>query len=350
MARFMRKIELEYLNDCILMDRLCSLEFGLIKNAGILDMLGSAASSIKDTVGQQFEEGGAVGGLANIMAPAILFRLHPIVGVLYLIGTSFGLDITSIYHKIMNLLAPKLQKGEQVTPSEVNDIGKEVVGEETGMSVVTFDLSNYERLIRTADLFGNNPFTGSNRAPWLMSDKSDSPLTKMFRDLVERGQAGKAKSLLGAIVVWLVKTVLAGAGLLAITGAVSKMLGHKDNTAQSNKSESPTQFTSQPASVQSTNSTITLQPSGRGEQTFPNDDSHLWVVPLIRENVRDTLITWAIDVYPQLQPHIEQIENTSSFEKMVGLLQANYKSTSPGQLVMPKGFNSRKQVVDSIVK
>lgn len=392
----MRQIsgEIQYLSDSLLIEKLCALEFGLTKQAGVLDMLGGVAGAIKDQVKSQVNPdspGGIVGGLMNLMTPAVLFRLHPIVGILYLIGTSFGLDITSIFNKIVSVLKPKLEKGLPISPEEVNSLGKNVVASEVGpieasASGLSNDLLNHLRTVdfstlrvkRAQDISSLlSSLTGvpntqrqtlPSKIPWFMGESEASPIQKIFGDLFATRSTGKAKWLLGGFVVWIVKTILAGAGLLAVSGVVSNYLGQKSKSSEPTQSETtPTQFkpettntsleaapphsTSEVMSPSSSTTQATeLAPSGRGEQVFPNDANHLWVIPLVSGSVPATLLAWTKDVYPGLQGRERAITQTSTFQKLTTLLEKNHRSSSPNSVAVPPPFTSRKQVVDLIIR
>ncbi len=384
--------EIQYLADTLLIEELCALEFGLTKQASVLSMLGGIAGSIKDQVKQQVNTDspeGAVGGVLNLMAPAVLFRLHPIIGILYLIGTSFGLDITSIFNKIMSLLKPKLEKGISLSPEEVNSIGKSVVAAEVGpisaaASGFSDDMLEHLRTIKVSDLRVKNAqdissflssLTGyektknqtlPNKIPWLVGESGASPIQKIFGDLFASRSTGKAKWLLGGFIIWIIKTVLAGAGLLAVTGAVSRVLNPTSNTSnkvntsvQTNvNNESSAENVSPETSVnnlaETTSTALTqasngLKPSGRGEQIFPNDETHLWVVPIINGSIVSTLLTWVVDIYPELESKQQEVLQTHAFQKVVNILQKNYHSSSPNSVTVPKPFTSRKQIVDLVV-
>lgn len=368
----MNKGELQYISDSLLIEKLAAMEFGIVKEAGIFDMLGGVASSIKNQVQEHVSKdhpGGVAGGVLSLMAPAVLFRLHPLLGILYLIGTAFGFDITTIFGKIMALIKPKLESGQSISPEEVNDIGKSVVASVAGPMEATAssdllehlrinpimkiaqksDLSSFLREMTNSQ---NSAAQALPKVPWLMGDKGASPIQSIFGELFQQRRTGKAKWLLGGFVVWIIKTILAGAGLLAVTGAVSNMLGHKtDNANQKSDVSSKEKNETVPASTdtKTTVPDVQLKASGRGEQVFTNDANNIWVIPLVSASIPDTLITWAIDVYPSLQGHDNEIESSPSFQRLVNLLHTNQKPTSPNNLVMPKGYTSRKQVVDSFI-
>ncbi len=383
--------ELQYLADSLIIENLLAKEFKtannkltIIKQAGVFDILGGVASSIKDQVKSQInpdEPGGIIGGVFNLLAPSALFRLNPVIGILYLIGTSFGINITTIFTKIMNILKPKLEKGISLTIDEVNSIGKNVVSSEVGSIEAKSSYYSSDMLIHLRELESGqiktsqdissmfssltglqtaNKQTLPNKIPWLSGSAGASPIQKIFGDLFASRSTGKAKWLLGGFVIWIIKTVLVSAGLLTITGIISKSLTHKnndskplDNDSKENATNSILENKYTPIANSSNKNLIinhnSLHASGRGEQIFPNDDKHLWIVPLVNGDIAETLIAWTIDIYPELNGNENKIVNIPSFRKTVQLLQNNHHSSAPNSLAVPKPFNNRKQVVDLFI-
>src|ERR1700749_214703 len=121
----MNNIDLQYLSDTILIERIGALEFGLVKNAGLFDSLNlnGIGSSIKEFVSSHVSDdapGGYVGSVLALMVPSVLWRINPFVGILYLIASQFGFDIQSVVSGIVSSIKPKLEKGIPITIDEIN--------------------------------------------------------------------------------------------------------------------------------------------------------------------------------------------------------------------------------------
>jgi hypothetical protein len=348
--------ELEYFQESLLIDRLVSEEFGLQKQAGVAELLSGVGEAIKSTVSQNTDTSSPEGigaSLIRFMTPSILFRLHPIAGVLYLIGTAFGFDITTIYSKIMSSVQSKTTSGQKLTPQEVTEIGKQVVAQEAGP--IETEASFHLELKKQAQYYNYHSSSSSQttpKIPWLLPDQKAGPIQKIFGQLFEARKYGKAKWLLGGFVIWIVKTVLAGIGLLTVTNVISNQTkklfpsqSEKQTPVQTTEVKEEKQEINQPQQEQK--SQITLKPSGRGTKYFHNDEQNIWIINLLDGSPEKTLLAWAIDIYPSLSGYHEFIQQNSKFQVTLSKLESNWKSSSPDQLVMPKEFNSAKEVVDT---
>ena len=351
----MHLAELEYLQESILIDRLVQAEFGLQKRAGVSDLLSGVGEAIKSTVSQNTDSSSAEGigaSLIRFMAPSILFRLHPIAGVLYLIGTAFGFDITTVYSKIMSAVQSKTAQGQKITPQEVTEIGKQIVSQEAGP--MEAEANFYYDLKKIGQYYNyNSSYQTTPKIPWLLPVQKAGPIQKIFGQLFEARKYGKAKWLLGGFIIWIVKTVLAGIGLLAVTNMAvqkgkellptSQELPKKQNESPSG--EIPKQENQVPQHEKKQQ--IILKPSGRGMKYFHNDDQNIWIINLLDGSPEKTLLAWTIDIYPSLSGYHELIKSNGKFQATLSKLESNWKSSSPDQLVMPKEFNSAKEVVDT---
>jgi hypothetical protein len=375
----MNNIDLQYLSDTILIERVAALEFGLVKQAGLFDSLNlsGVASSVKNFVTSHVTNdapGGYVGSVLALMAPSVLWRINPFVGILYLVASQFGFDIQSVISKIVAAIRPKLEKGLPISADEITNIGKSIVaqhigGEATAAPDDLFEplrkLSNEDlnKLAASGDaleplralLSGNSPGGASGSLPKtpLLSGGDGSLIQRVFGQLFSAPRtAGKGKWLLGGFVIWIIKTILVGAGLLAGAEAISGMLGHKKPVSDTK---------SKPQSDEHDGHTDSETPSATpatpvapvASQTPGAQSNELWVVPLVGNGtVEDTLVTWALDLYPNLvhYDNIEQtIESNPAFAATAAFLKKDPRKLGTRTMVMPQTFSSRKQVVDTFI-
>ncbi len=367
----MRKDELQYIADSHLIDNLVSLQFGLQKQAGVSDILGGVGSEIKSFVQEHVSEdkpGGVIGSLLNIMAPAVIFRIHPIMGILYLIATAFGFDLQSTLGKIIDTIKPKLESGEAVTTAEVNAIGASLAGGITAESsddllgyLHKLDLnkfagpSSYSQQDIMSKLFGGTGQASGVKVPWLFADKNAGPLQRIFGNLFASGGKNTARRLLVGFMVWIVKTILAGAGLLAVTGFVAnKLRPNAESTPTTNsepKSESIT------TGIPSTLPAEQIVPNllndllnftGAGQKIVRKSPSALWVVPL-SGSIENTLLNWVNEMYPNMSEYEDIIMSTPSFQSMIDKLNDPAK-VGANSLVIPQEFQTRKDIVDTFIR
>ena len=152
--------------------------------------------------------------------------------------------------------------------------------------------------------------------------------------------------MVGGIIVWLLKTLLVGAGLVAGAGLVKKLVTPSKDKAIVTAPAAPSATPSAPKDVRPPKPADPFKASGSGEQHFANDANAIWIVPLLGGNVEKTLIAWATDVYPKLSGNEFVIRRSPAFKRAANKLKRNFNPSNPGSLIMPIGLHSRKQVVD----
>lgn len=339
--------KLQYLYETQLIEQLAKQEFSLVKTAGLFEdlNLSGVADSIKSFVKEHVSEnapGGYVGSVLSLMTPSILFRANPFIGIIYLVAGQFGFDIVGIISKIINAIKPKLESGQQVSASEITEIGKSVIGNVSGMDAIAAPKDLFEPLKKIGQKYGNSlPET-----PNLFGGEGGL-IQKIFGQLFSTPKGkGKAVWLLGGFVIWIIKTVLIGAGLLAGAEAISKHFGHKSTTIepmQEKESESLVKIV--PKLEEKKEVIQQLKPE------ISNRD--LWVLPVINSNIDDTLIAWCKEFYPDKfvsnSDIILEIKKSINYQKLKTIL-SNKKNFSSKYLIMPEQFQNRKQVVDLIMK
>lgn len=357
-----RKEFLQYAAETALIEELAADYCGLQKQAGMVDdLLGGVTGSVKDLVSNVTDSdrpGGIAGNIIGLLVPSILFRLNPVLGIVYFAASMLGFDIQGVISKIVNAIKPKLLAGEPVSAQEVNQVGKAAVSAEAG-PIDSNDVreANYSivSIIKEADFWEEldkarpKKNVDKLKTPWFFGE-GKSKIERIFGNLFAKRATGKVKWLIGGIIIWLIKTVLASAGLLIAAGAVSKVINKNLPSANlpgpplAQDKETKERVKEEERASQAP--TSKLKPSGRGQQTFANNANNHWIVPLVNRSIEDTLITWAIDVYPELKGLEAEMEASPDFQRVLGKLKMNYKSSSPDKLPMHKDFQSRKEVVD----
>ena len=333
----MRRDELQYLIDTILIEKLAS-DTELVKEAGLFEDIGfdSIASAIKGFAKEHVNSdnpGGIAGSIINLMAPAMLYRMHPILGVTVSAASALGFNIISLVKKIINPIKDKLNNGEPVDIGEINTAGHNAVSAEVG------DLSSVDDMLEPVrEVFaklGKLPHT-----PWGY-EKGVPLLKRIFGNISE----ARGRWLIGGIIVWVLKTLLVGAGLVGGAQVIKNIVSPTSDIDFSK--QSPTKKDTEISNP------ISMEPfkaSGNGQKVFKNDNNNVWIVPLINRSIDDTLIEWAKDVYPELSGLRDVIEDSPDFQKTVAKLTNNFNSRDPNNLIMPIGLHSRKQVVDLFAK
>lgn len=375
---------MQYLADTMLIEKLCLIDnaIGLNKQAGLADgMLGSIAGSIMGWAKEHIDTSNGVTGilssLADIMIPGILFKINPLLGGLGTAAEVLGFSPVSIIKKIMQFLHQKLTSGSLPTMDEINSVGKSAVSAVAGplgsQASDMFDIlheiekrGQLVRLVRTAQspellsLLGAGKQQRTPEIPFFGGGKGGI-IERIFGQLFKTKATGKARWLLGGFVVWIVKTILLGAGLVAGGEKVMSLLGGKKQQEQplQQQEEVPqdgTMWAGYKKPVEEERSApaqpvVHLTPTGRGQDTHTNDHTtSTWVVPMVGGSIESTLLAWAEDIYKELAGKSSMIATTESFNKTVEEMKKGLDSSRSNQITVPTQFKSRKQVVDRFAK
>lgn len=348
---------LQYLNDSLLIEKIFLIEAGLTKQANIAgNLLGSIAGSIMEWGKSHIDTSspnGIISSLSDLMFPGVLFKINPILGGLATIAQALGFSPASVVKDIIGLIQEKLNSGTFPTLIEVNNIGKEAVAKEAGPMLIEAnnmldllykieDSGKLVSLVRTAQArsLPEIPFFGGK----------GGVIERIFGDLFKMKAKNKAKWLLGGFVVWIIKTVLLGAGLIAAGEKVVSLFQNNESEAPKTENNSDLVLVNNQNSPQETVSyRRTLTPTGRGQDHHINDHkTSTWVIPLIGGSVEATLIAWAKDIYKEFAETSIATE-TEAFNRTVQEMKQGLESSGSNQLTVPSKFKSRKQVVDQFV-
>lgn len=377
---------MQYITDTMLIEKLFLIDstVGLNKQAGLADgLLGSVASSImswaKEHINTQDGVSGVMSSLTDIMVPGILFKINPLLGGLGTAAEVLGFSPTSIIKKMMQFLYQKLNSGSLPTLDEINNVGKSAVSAVAGSIGVQassdmFDIlheiekrGHLVRLVRMADwkeakhfedtmdkvVRPDIPFFGGSGGG-KGTKGGGGIIERIFGQLFKTRATGKARWLLGGFVVWIIKTILLGAGLIAagekVTSLFEKSQEQEQKQEPIQKQEDGSVWAKQKLvedNDENVAPTTTLTPTGRGKDIHVNDHkTSTWIVPMIGGSVENTLLAWAEDVYKDLVGKLPAIANTESFNKTVEEMKRGLDGSKSNQITVPSQFKSRKQIVD----
>jgi hypothetical protein len=323
-------------------------DFPIRKGAGLFDELGFSgiASSIVNKVkGLLVEDDSPTGWLkaiGNLLVSGALFKLHPALGIVYVVAQALGVDIIGIGKKVLNGVYDAVKGGANLVMSDVDRQGKIAIG-------------MYNKgLLKEAQLFRRRRRNEID-IPFLPR-KGSSKIERVFGNLLRVGKKGKLKTLLVAIVIWTLKTALLGAGLVGAAGLIKGFIsGDKKKPekeeAEPEREEAPEETTVEPETsldklLEKERAPAGLTPSGLGTDVYENDRTkYIWMEP-VDGSLRDMLVGWATDIYPELSGYEGIIYSSPAFLRVLNKFRRTY---TPGEshVLVPKEFKSQKQVVDT---
>lgn len=367
--------DIQYISDSLAMEEL----YSITKEAGIASsMLEGISSFIKNYVRENIDTSSGwalVKSVAGMLTPAVLFRINPLIWGIYEVAQYFGINISGILETIAKPVIAALSSGNLVSLDSITNHAKSLMSTSSLAPLPGLikeatsggSIDKYAQRRRRTSLFGGNPnekgvFRGDRSGQQaggniLFAPKDSSLLYKIFGARGKKGAAG----LIIAVVAWLVKTVI-GSAMLA--GGVSAAKGLLPGSSEDSKSETPSDgkiFNIPGIESLDELETVTVglgmddrheigtPSSGAGTQWHENDEQTAWLVPLIGD-VKNTLLEWAVEIYPQLNGYENEIRNLPSFNKIASLLSRGHNKSGSRYLVVPEGFNRRIDIVNTFAK
>lgn len=327
---------LQYVADTIAIEYLASdlpiqKEAGLFEDFGFSGVASSIINQVKGLLVPENTPTGWLKAIANLLISGALFKAHWLLGVVYAFANALGIDIIGIGKQILSKVYDAIKGGDSVVMSDVHYYGK-----------IAMAASN-NGYVKRADLFGL--FGGGKKSPKV------NTVERMFGDLLARGQKRKLSSLIVAIIVWALKTALLGAGLVTGAGLITNFIRGKPDSKET--PAEPDKETSSLEPEQQTKPSEPAAPSDEAAELFSPSSTEMkqsgrWMTRIIG-NLRETLITWATDIYPELSGYEDIIYSSPAFSRVLDKFEEHYDEGEPYMMV-PKEFGSKKQVVDTFAK
>jgi len=328
-------------SDCKLLDKFIIINAGLsgnnelIKNAGIISSLEGIGQSIVSDIKAGFQERGWK-FILDYLTPAIFKRFFGFTGMI----VGFVLEATGIHVDDYIIKAFDWAK-DQVKSliSSKGEITKEDVDSMTNGLSASSSLSvlyEIEKQGHIVNILKNNSMEKT-------AGVFDF-IPKIISWLIGEGKYKTIPELIKGLIKWFIKAVLLG--VAGISGA--KYLVNKTTEPSTEQSATPKEQIVNPIPAAQSHS---LNASGQGMQHHENAYNTAWVVKLINNSIPDTLIAWALRIYPQLAGHENEIRQSSSFNNMVSILDNNYNTNTPAYLeIIPNsGLHTWKDIVDRFV-
>lgn len=326
--------EIQYIADTILIEKIAKLEDVLTKEAQMGDVVGQIFSGVGSAVSSFVKanvDSSSPGALAKsvlgLLAPGMLFRVHPLLSFVYYIAKEYGYDITGIIKSVTDKISDKIKSGEQIDPSEINQAAITATA-----SINTDLLYELRKLEKTGSFIKmaqrSRPLGGK-----FFGQKGAPILHNLFGFLPKKS----GQSLLAGIVAWFIKTILLSAGLLTIGGAA--------NTGAKKLVEKGSDIikTPDPLLVSNTGQEAV---SEENISKLQSHDSYIWYVPILGGNVKNTILEWAKEFYPDLSGYEDIILKTPSFNNIVNEMSRFAKGP---YLVLPSTFKSREDIAKRFV-
>lgn len=382
----------------------------LVKNAGLFESMGGRAAShwLKDFTKQNLKDTPSVKSdpteddsekpeeesddlfkkFIELISSGVIFRMNPFLGMFYIILSKIGFSISDVATKAATLLKPKIEKREPISSDEIEKAVSSVTGVSTDSSQVS-DFNNstkishanntivqdvFEFLIKEAVLIKEEDnlikearyYGGSPKIPFLFPDKTyergmsgtKKIFSRVFGNLFKTPHGpGKLRWIGTGLVVWILKTMLAGLVLHTVADVLIPDKYKSEKKQEDSKSSDSLQPGDEPSS------SADSKKEQKSKDDKPKDKKLIWLVPRTGDgSIEDTLINWALNLYPKLEQYpdiINVIDQSPDFKALVKEIQTatslNVGSKS-NEITMPKRFITsrdvkllKKNVVDEFI-
>jgi hypothetical protein len=219
-----------------------------------------------------------------------------------------------------------------------------------------FDFLSFLEPDKERDIKRRRSEYGKRKIPFLSGGGKDVKiLQRIFGNLLNRPDGASRIKWFGVgFAVWILKTVLAGAGLLILGGMAAKMLGLNSKKEESPTSEDKeTDKEPEEKSKESEPAEKVQEKSKEKPTQALTESDKIWLVPLVGDgSIQDTIRIWILDLYPNLNqyPNIDNVIYSSpKFKKIIDELSSDFTKIGEKYLQMPSRFSSRKQVVNEFI-
>jgi hypothetical protein len=348
---------LEYIADSLIIEKLAA-NGGMIVIAQDGGIVSSIASNIKNYVLSIFDKDRPISSIMSFLGPGILFKLgFPWMSVLYTAAEAFGFDWkgfwSSVGQGITTFVKTILSSGK---PADENEAAQKV--NETVANAFNSNFSGQIDKDKLEDLAKNNTFKADdgkfssdlNNALELKKLAIEYNRTKTFTKVA--GITSKLAGFFIKIISWVVKTALISLGFVSAAGAVRGLLGIKPDNSNaplgggSSNDNTNISLTKQPIR------SLKISPSVSPEMftVHSNDMSSVWMEHGDISNIDDMLISWVLNIYPQLKDYEDKIKSSSNFQTIVSRFEDRNKlSSGTGMVSVPRPYERKADIVSPIV-
>lgn len=292
-------------------------------NKSAQGVLSGLVSGVSEYVKGLYDPERPVESVLAFIAPGVLFRFFPWLAVLYEVAEALGVDWKNVFTSIKDALKDLLDNAH-TTKSNV-ELGKIENIVDSAFSQHQDGPVNKDKMDQLAQKYGNQYFNGFHKTAFGVKSKLIRVFVRTFS--------------------WLIKTVLISLGFAVGGGILSSVMPKDKENILGNKEEKSID-TSLPDKVK-----VKLNPAPINPlylKQHPNNYRNIWVEKLSVDHIEDVLISWAIDMYPQLQSNKETFFDSPVFNKVVRMFKERNKGVEHlNVMAVPEPFERIVDIVNT---
>lgn len=310
-----------------------------IARAGNGGILSNVEDAVVNYAKSQWDGNHPIASLINLFGPSLLFRVSPILGLIYELTEALGFDwrglIEAVGRDIENLITPSTSK-DQLSSAIHSSVQSNFPQFFTGEG----DLDKVKEL--------------TPQVMPLLSTASTQDLRQAIKKYSMIKKAGilsrlvqiiapKFGSFWGKVLSFLITTII----LNLMGGTARGLLGKTEGIPSTSTSTSETTSTQTRQPLYSIPLAEDLSP----ELTdfHQNDLTAFWIIKGNIDQIQDYLINWILTAYPSLQDQKEQIINSPAFIEIENNFhQKNQYAGGTGLITVPRPFQRVLDIVNYI--
>lgn len=357
----MSNSEMSFLIDTMLIETLIA-EPRSYKTAGLLSDL---LSKVKDYASSKVDPNNPVGSALEILAPGALWLALNAMG-LGKLGFIFGLlmdvfhvDIKGMIASVFSKIKPLLAGGGKVSSEQIDEATNGAVQEQSGSVSPQEEQEGFQQLPKyeQSSSQSGQQAASDGRVYSSLELMHDAKIINLAAIEYERqilrltktsgffdsykGTKAKGSNILGTIIGWIFKVVLASAGLMVAGDVVNKVLGRPNSLDKTYQAGQPNNEAPSHDAAIATQNKYPL----KGDAPVPSQ------MPMTNtpENISAILIQFAKDVYSGLDGKEALIESTPGFQvikEKIAWLNV-YNKGSATIMMLPN--LSKKELVDYFI-
>jgi gas vesicle protein len=310
------------------------------------EFVASLISSVKDYVNAHIDPNDKVGSVVNLLAPGafstLVSSLFPSLKWLsFIFGLAmriFNIDIASVLKNISSDIKSLIYGGKEISSDHVDNIVTShfsAVPPATQEDAERFLKSSHIR-IREAKLIKLALININDQL--IKNSKSADTISSFI--LGKRNTV----NLLAKAIGWIIKIILASAGLMMAGDAVNALLGKSSaftGTLQHGKPIDTTKSKQTRFKVNTSYSDIAK-----------NTKSSVWVenISPSRNNIINLVLDFMEEVYPETKDFNNEAMSTPGFQVIVDeILDYNEANQNRQITYIPKAFDTKKRLVDMFI-
>lgn len=317
--------------------------------------LSDITSKLGDHFKSLYDENNPVESILSFMAPGMLWLFgFKWIAVLFELAQAFGFDWVHFFSSIKEKIKPFLTSLVETKKGDANHIHDIVASAAQESVSETLDPDKLIDAVKKSE---------GSLADMLLIKKmaQRSDLKDQIERLLAKGTSNRMrKGILGFIirlVSWIITAILISLGFALAGGLVSTIIGGGAAKKEEHSSDEPTQETksdnainiSAPADSKTQTSVKLVLNNSAPQELFTesfNDTNHVWIMHININQIKDHLIKWAQQLYPQLT-NLNAFNNSSSFNRTLEMFKNRNKNNNVDLLAVPSPFTSIKDIVDS---